>query len=67
MADRADKTGQFIDPLTSASIRRAIGEKLSQSLMPEPSSLPSHLEELLDEMRRQESLASHNGHRTVIR
>jgi hypothetical protein len=67
MTDRTHKAGQFIDPLTSASIRRAIGDKLSQSFAPESSSLPSRLEELLDEMRRQEGLTSHPGRQTVIR
>jgi hypothetical protein len=67
MTDRINKAGQSIDHLTSASIRKAVGEKLTQSLPPDSSSLPSRIEELLTEMRRQEGLIPHPERRTAVR
>ncbi|MGX1322249.1 hypothetical protein AB7M17_005702 [Bradyrhizobium sp. USDA 377] len=42
-----------IDRRTSRSICDAVGERLQQSLRPEPR-LPTHLEQLLNELRRRE-------------
>jgi hypothetical protein len=42
---------QPIDGATSATICKAIGDRLRQSLVPELSSLPPHLEHLLDRLR----------------
>ncbi|WP_314950259.1 hypothetical protein [Bradyrhizobium cosmicum] len=42
-----------IDRRTSRSICDAVGERLRQSLRPEPR-LPTHLEQLLDELERRE-------------
>ncbi|MGY3036469.1 hypothetical protein ACVIIV_005639 [Bradyrhizobium sp. USDA 4354] len=48
----ADDSEQ-IDRRTSRSICDAVGERLQQSLRPEPR-LPTHLEQLLNELRRRE-------------
>jgi hypothetical protein len=42
-----------LDRRTSRSICDAVGERLQQSLRPEPR-LPSHLEQLLNELRKQD-------------
>ncbi|UWU73390.1 hypothetical protein N2603_25220 [Bradyrhizobium huanghuaihaiense] len=42
-----------IDRRTSRSICDAVGERLQQSLRPEPR-LPTHLEQLLNELKRRE-------------
>lgn len=42
-----------IDRRTIRSIRDAVGERLQQSLRPEPR-LPTHLEQLMDELRKRE-------------
>jgi len=42
-----------IDRRTSRSICDAVGERLQQSLRPE-SPLPTHLEQLLDELKKRE-------------
>ena len=42
-----------IDRRTSRSICDAVGERLQQSLRPEPR-LPTHLEQLLNELRKQD-------------
>jgi hypothetical protein len=41
-----------IDRKTCRSICDAVGERLQQSLRPEPSHLSSHLEHLMNELRR---------------
>jgi hypothetical protein len=41
-----------IDRKTCRSICDAVGERLQQSLRPEPSRLSSHLAHLMDELRR---------------
>lgn len=46
-------TTQSMDRATSASICRAIGERLTQNLGPE-APMPSRFERLIEEMRRQE-------------
>jgi hypothetical protein len=55
MTDRTDKASEPIDQHASASIRKAIGDKLQQSLQPETSRLPDRIEALMAEMRRRES------------
>lgn len=44
---------ELIDRRTSRSICDAVGERLQQSLRPEPR-LPTHLEQLMDELRKRE-------------
>ncbi len=48
----ADDSEQ-IDRRTSRSICDAVGERLQQSLRPEPR-LPTHLEQLMDELKKRE-------------
>lgn len=48
----ADDSEQ-IDRRTSRSICDAVGERLQQSLRPEPR-LPTHLEQLLNELKKRE-------------
>lgn len=43
-----------IDRKTSRSICDAVGERLQQSLRPETSALSSHLQHLMDELRRRD-------------
>ena len=43
-----------IDRNTSRSICDAVGERLQQSLRPEPSHLSSYLEHLMNELRRRD-------------
>jgi hypothetical protein len=47
-----------IDRNTSRSICDAVGERLQQSLRPEPSRLSSYLEHLIDELRRRDEAGS---------
>jgi len=47
-----------IDRKTSRSICDAVGERLQQSLRPEPSRLSSYLEHLIDELRRRDEAGS---------
>jgi hypothetical protein len=42
-----------IDRRTSRSIRDAVGERLQQSLRPEPR-LPTHLEQLMSELKKRD-------------
>ncbi|MGY8631485.1 hypothetical protein RAD15_03180 [Bradyrhizobium sp. 14AA] len=53
MAGLFANDSEQIDRRTSRSICDAVGERLQQSLRPE-SRLPTHLEQLLDELRRRE-------------
>ena len=55
MPDRINESSEQIDRATSRSICRGIGERLQQDLRPENSALPSHLEKLMDALRRQDS------------
>ena len=55
MNSRITDTGEGIDRKTSRSICDAVGERLRQSLRPEASRLPSHLEHLMDELRRRDT------------
>ncbi len=55
MNGRNTDNSEQIDHKTSRSICDAVGERLHQSLRPEASRLPSHLQHLLDELRRRDS------------
>jgi hypothetical protein len=48
----ADNSEQM-DRRTSRSVCDAVGERLQQSLRPEPG-LPTHLEQLLDELKKRD-------------
>jgi hypothetical protein len=50
---------QQIDRKTSRSICDAIGERLKQELGRESSQPSSHLQDLIDELRRRDSETSH--------
>jgi hypothetical protein len=54
MSNRINESSEQLDRTTSRSICRAVGERLQQDLRPENSALPSHLEKLMDELRRQD-------------
>jgi hypothetical protein len=53
MAGHSANDSEQIDRRTSRSICDAVGERLQQSLRPEPR-LPTHLEKLLSELQRRE-------------
>jgi hypothetical protein len=53
MAGLFANESEQIDRRTSRSICDAVGERLQQSLRPEPR-LPTHLEQLLSELERRE-------------
>ncbi|WFU69033.1 MULTISPECIES: hypothetical protein [unclassified Bradyrhizobium] len=53
MAGPSANDSEQIDRRTSRSICDAVGERLQQSIRPEPR-LPTHLEQLLDELRRRD-------------
>jgi hypothetical protein len=55
MNSRIAGTNEAIDRKTSRSICDAVGERLRQDLRPEPSRLSSHLQQLMDELRRRDS------------
>jgi hypothetical protein len=55
MNSRITDDSEPIDRKTSRSICDAVGERLQQSLRPEPSRLSSHLEHLMDELRKRDS------------
>jgi hypothetical protein len=55
MNSRITDNSEQIDRKTSRSICDAVGERLQQDLRPEPSHLSSHLQHLLDELRRQDA------------
>jgi hypothetical protein len=54
MNSRISESGVDIDGKTSRAICDAIGERLQQNLRPESSRLSSHLQHLMDELRRQD-------------
>jgi hypothetical protein len=54
MNSRITEHGEQIDRKTSRSICDAIGERLQQNLRPETSRLSSHLQHLMDELRRRD-------------
>ena len=52
---RITDTSERIDHKTSRSICNAVGERLQQDLRPMNSKLPTHLEQLMDELRQQDA------------
>ncbi len=54
MPNRINESSEQIDRATSRSICHAVGERLQQDLRPENSELPTHLQHLMDELRRQD-------------
>jgi hypothetical protein len=62
MMSRINDDSEEIDRKTSRSICDAVGERLQESLHPEPSRLTSHLEHLLDELRRRDDEPSKSQH-----
>ena len=48
-------TSEGIDRKTSRSICDAVGERLQQHIRPLESELPTHLEHLMDELRKQDA------------
>ena len=57
MNSRITNTSDQIDRATSRSICDAVGDRLQQSLRPEASRLSPHLQDLMDELRKQDSKA----------
>jgi hypothetical protein len=55
MSNREIDRYEQIDRITSTTICKAIGDRLPQHLVPEPSGLPPRLQHLLDELRLQEA------------
>ena len=53
MAGLSANDSEQIDRRTSRSICDAVGERLQQSLRPDPR-LPTHLEQLLDELKKRD-------------
>jgi hypothetical protein len=62
MMSRINDDSEEIDRKTSRSICDAVGERLQESLHPEPSRLTSHLEHLMDELRRRDDDPSESQH-----
>jgi hypothetical protein len=58
MNNRIDWESEQLDHRTCRSICDAVGERLQHSMRPE-ASLSSHLQHLLDEMRRREEESLH--------
>jgi hypothetical protein len=54
MSNRINDSSEQLDRATSRTISRAVGERLRQDFRPENSALPSQLEKLMDELRRQD-------------
>jgi hypothetical protein len=54
MNSRITDTSEQIDRKTSRSICDAVGERLQQDLRPVSSHLSSHLQHLMDELRRRD-------------
>ena len=55
MNSRFSDNGEQIDRKTSRSICDAVGERLQQYLRPESARLSSHLQHLLDELRKRDN------------
>ena len=55
MNSRISNQSEEIDRKTSRSICDAVGERLQQNLPPEPAHLSSHLQHLLDELRKRDN------------
>jgi hypothetical protein len=62
MNSRITDNSEGIDRKTSRSICEAVGERLQESLRPEPSRLSSHLRHLMDELRRRD----HEGYQKPL-
>jgi hypothetical protein len=58
MNSRITDDNDPIDRKTSRSICDAVGERLQQNLRPETSRLSSHLERLMDELRKRDEAGS---------
>jgi hypothetical protein len=54
MNSRITDNSEQIDRKTSRSICDAIGERLQQNLRPDTSRLSSHLQHLMDELRKRD-------------
>jgi hypothetical protein len=54
MNGRITDNSEQIDRKTSRSICEAVGERLQESLRPEPTGLSSHLQYLMDELRERD-------------
>ena len=54
MNSRITDDSEPIDRETSRTICDAVGERLQQNLRPEPTRLSSHLQHLMDELRRRD-------------
>jgi hypothetical protein len=54
MTGRINEISETIDHATSRSICDAVGERLQQSLRPETLEPSSHLDHLIDELRRRD-------------
>ena len=59
MNSRITNDSELIDRETSRTICEAVGERLQQSLRPEPSHLSSDLQHLMDELRSRDEGRSH--------
>ena len=55
MSSRINDNSEQIDRKTCRSICDAIGEGLQQNLRPDSSHLSSHLQHLMDELRRRDN------------
>ena len=54
MNSRISDSSELIDRKTSRSICDAVGERLQKDLRPESSGLSSHLQHLMDELRKRD-------------
>jgi hypothetical protein len=54
MNSRINDNSEQLDRKTSRSICDAVGERLQQNLRPDTSHLSSHLQHLLDELRKRD-------------
>ena len=55
MNSRINDNSEQIDRKTCRSICDAVGERLQQNLRPDSSRLTSHLQHLMDELRRRDT------------
>ena len=55
MNSRINDNSEQIDRKTCRSICDAVGERLQQNLRPDSSRLSSHLQHLMDELRRRDA------------
>ena len=55
MNSRINNNSEQIDRKTCRSICDAVGERLRQNLRPDSSRLSSHLQHLMDELRRRDN------------